>query len=162
MHVLEEPVGGDFAADLSLPGARQYFTPYGRKLQTEADIITKTTDRLSVRASRMLFVHQLRKSWKVPDRAVLARERMLPTFGDIGDGLALDTDGNLKWFRLLPMNDQWIGTPISRRVELARLDAGNMNPRRQDLAVEQRRNRIGGTNHHVGRVDRFLCTAAFD
>ena len=131
-------------------------------MQTEADIIAKTTDRLLVRSSRMLFVHQLGKSWEVPDRAVLACERVLPTFGDIGDGLALDADRDLKWFRLLPMNDQWIGAPISRRVELARLDAGNMHARRQDLAVEQRRNRVGGTNHHIGRVDRFLCSAAFD
>ena len=139
MHILEEPVGRDFAADPSLPGARQDFTPHGRKLQTEADIIAKTTDRLLVRSSRMLFVHQLGKSWEVPDRAVLARERMLPTFGDIRNGLAFDANRDLKRFRLLPMNDQWIGAPISRRVELARLDAGNMNPRRQDLAIGRQR-----------------------
>lgn len=136
MHILEEPVGGNFAAHPTLPGARQYFTAHGRKLQTESDIIAKTTDRLLIRAPRMLFVDQLGKSWKVPNRAVFARKRMLPTFGDIRNRLAVDADRDLKRFRLLPMNDQWIGAPISRRVELARLDTGDMNPGRQDLAVK--------------------------
>src|SRR5262245_27228295 len=124
MDILEKPLGGNLAADPRFPGARQDFASHRCKLQTEADIVTKTTDRLFIGASRMLFVDQLRKSWKIPNRTVLARERMLPAVGNIRDGLPFDANSDLKRFRLLPMNNQRICPTVSRDVELARLDAG--------------------------------------
>ena len=136
MDILKKPIGGNLAADAGFAGARQDFTSHGCKLQTETHIVTETTDRLFIGASRMLLVDQLGKSWKMPNRTVLARERMWPTFGDVRNGLALNPDRDLKRFRLLPMDDQWIGAPIGRRIELARFDAGNMSAGRQDVAVK--------------------------
>ena len=78
----------------------------------------------------MLPVDQLRKRRKIPDGLFFPRDRMLPTFGHVGDRLAVDADRDLKRLGLAPVNDQRIGALVSRRVELARLDTGNMHPRR--------------------------------
>src|SRR5689334_12066710 len=142
MDILEKPAGGNLTADPRFPSARQYFTAHSGKLQTKTDVVAEAANRLLFSATGMLMINQLRKSWKIPDRAVLARERMLPPVGDIRNGLALDANGDLIGFSFLPMNNQRIGSPIRSHVELARLDTGNMNPGWQDLAVEKRRDRI--------------------
>ena len=128
MHILEEPISRDLTSHAGLTRARQHFAAYGRELQAQADVVTKTADRILVRSSGMLAIDQLRECRKIPNRAVLARDRMLPTFRDIWNFLPVDADGDLKRLCLVPVDNQRIGALVRHCVKLTGFDAGDVHP----------------------------------
>src|SRR5687767_2252028 len=128
MYVFEKPIRRNLPPYSRFARPSQHFAAYGRELQAQADVVAKTADRNLVCSSGMLAIDQLRECRKIPDRAVLARDRMLPTFRDIWNFLPVDTDSDLKRLSLLPMNDQRIGALVRDCVKLTGFDAGNVHP----------------------------------
>ena len=123
---LQKPVRWNLSPHSRFPRPRQHFAADCGELQPETDVVAKTADGIVLSAAGMLTVDQLGERWKVPDGAVLTRERMLPTFRDIGNRLPIDADGDLERFSFALVNDQWIGAFVSRNVELTGFHAGNM------------------------------------
>src|SRR5690242_6043650 len=125
MHILQKPLRRNLPPYSGFPRARQHVTADGGELQAETDVVAKTADRIVFTAAGMLTVDQLGERWKIPDRAVHAREWVLPTIRDIGYRLTVNADDYLKRFGLAPVDDQRIGALVRCCVELARFDTGD-------------------------------------
>ena len=62
---------------------------------------------------------------------------MLPAFCDIGNRLPIDANGDLKRLGFPPMDNEWIGAFVCRRIQFARFNAGNMNAGLEQFSRKQ-------------------------
>src|SRR5262245_56682494 len=92
MHILKKPIRRNLTADMRLARPSQHLAPHRGKLQAESDVVAKTTDCVVLGSAGVLPIDQLRNRRQVPDRCILARQRMGPAFGDIWNLLPLDAD----------------------------------------------------------------------
>src|SRR5918994_217609 len=138
MNGLQKPFSRNLPSHSRLPRAGQSFTANGSELKSETDVIAEATDRIGFRSSGMLAVDELRYRWEIPNGGVFPCDRVLPSVRDVGNQLRIDAHGDLIGLGLAPMNDQRIGTFISRNVQLAGFYAGNVDSRPEQFAGKQR------------------------
>src|SRR5919106_3658294 len=129
MHRLEEPVRRNLPPHSRFSRARQNLSADRGKLHSKSYVDAETTDRIFIDPSRMLTVNELGKCRQVPDRSYLARDRMLPTFSNVRNGLGINADGDLKGFGLRPVDDQRVRSLVCCSVQLAGFDARDVNTR---------------------------------